>query len=200
MGHDIEIKNLEGLKIADTYIPFNYTEFSEIFHISNICGHCGNRGIIKKINEAIIELRRLGVIEYKDHILDHGDDLDLDEEEKLVHKRSRFLVYLKEFSDIARTYPYGFWSSDQVYKHDKLYDFIPRHSIYYNDPNFTGYRQELPIVKYLIPVKLLWKKVKYAGERPIWINIKNDEELSESPKGYDDIDDTKLIQEWLEYR
>ena len=126
MGHDIDLM-ISGNTVNSTYISFNWSEFSNIFHISNIHGHSGKKGVIRKLKEAISQLKQEGYDEHKEIRIDGWGNphknIKLSKEDHQIEKVCMFASHLSRFLKLAEKYPSARWYSDQVTSIQSLYEF-----------------------------------------------------------------------------
>jgi hypothetical protein len=124
MGHNIKLYNKDSNEVASTYISFKYHEFLNYFHISEINGHSGKNGIIKKLSRTLKLLIKDGVnpkLKLKvDCCGTPLKEFKLDENELKVQKILSFYNIINSFFDLSKKYPDAYWYSDQVCDIDTL--------------------------------------------------------------------------------
>ena len=132
MGHDIDLK-INNATVASTYISFNWTSWQKYFHISDIHGHSGENGVIRKLTEALEKLKKDKYVPDPDIeiILDGwgnaSNDHNLTEDELTFQQGCVFASHIARFLQLAENYPKAYWYTDQCYEPEKkLYQFDPQ--------------------------------------------------------------------------
>lgn len=186
MGHNIVIKCPNG-RTATTRISINWSSFSDIFHIGDICGHSGKNGVIKKLKEAIATLNGLGIISENEIKVDGYGNLPhgiiLSNYELYLHRRSMFTSILMNFLQIAENNPEGYWYSDQAGIAKKLYDHIGIRQCdldFPDEPAPNG-----PVTNYRHPIKGNMKIDSYATAMEIHLLTLKDGDHNRANMWYD---------------
>ena len=128
MGHDITLK-LSNIGFAWTRISFNWSEsqYKKYFHISDIHGHSGKNGVIRKLKEALKELAKDNYHPNTETIIDcwghPPNGVTLTEEQLSFQKYCMFASHLSRFLQLAEQNPKAYWYSDQCFAYKKLYQY-----------------------------------------------------------------------------
>lgn len=119
MGHDIDIVDEDGYSLCTTRISFNWSAYSDYFHVRDIHGRQGYL-VSMKIAEALRKLKAEGITPNEDMRVDdwgHAKDKSVknswDLEEYEIDRKCMFAHKLSRFKNLADEYPTGTWYSDQ---------------------------------------------------------------------------------------
>ena len=177
MGHDIDLK-INNVTVASTYISFNWTSWQKYFHISDIHGHSGENGVIRKLTEALEELKKDKYVPDPDFeiILDGWGNAisghNLTEDELTIQKGCVFASHIARFLQLAKKYPKAYWYSDQCYESEKkLYQFDPQSRASSDDESdddtLTENVESHPVTYYRHPIKGNMRIDNYASAMEI---------------------------------
>ena len=124
MGHDIGLIDPESGKfVARTSISFNHGRMRKYFHIRDIHGHCGNRGVLEKLTCTMSKLQEDG---YDPRQLKKVDPWGVPKEcmsdnELSLQRGHMFASIINHFVELAEEFPNAYWFSDQVFESSTLY-------------------------------------------------------------------------------
>jgi hypothetical protein len=126
MGHGIDLISPGAGLVYQITLSYNWSSKSDLFHISEICGHRGRR-VIKRLTQALNDLKGRGIepnfeivpgvdswgwVDGGDRKIFHPENEDKDTGTNDKNLWRTFASVLDGFRDLAQTYPKAYWFSD----------------------------------------------------------------------------------------
>lgn len=133
---------VDGRVVAYTGITFNWSCFSDTFHINMIHGHRGDEGVIRRLQEALDQLKGMGYEPNVGMAVDSWGNPKVEPvgwngcewtatqklrsdwmEDHATDRYCMFAYHIKNFLYIAKRHPEAYWYSDQVWGVQPLYEY-----------------------------------------------------------------------------
>jgi hypothetical protein len=188
MGHDIDILEggPKGYTLTETNISFNWSKFSEYFHIRDIQGHPG-RLVAKHLHEVLYKLAKDGYEPNANMRVDGwGQAIDKsavnawDDPDYKKDLMCMFAYHIKSFLTLAERHPNGYWYSDQVSGGSPLYDVEPKlgsdDSDNESDDSPSDTADNLPVTAFRHPIRGIMMIRTYSDAMEVYrvMTEKND--------------------------